>query len=84
MRATAESFQADPAARLEQAEAMAAVGRLTGDLREVLVARIWGQLTLDEVGKLCGISTATALRRYEAALTFIRAELDRPCKNNLH
>jgi RNA polymerase sigma-70 factor (ECF subfamily) len=82
MRATPESFQVDPAAGLERAEAMAAVGRLSDELREVLVARIWGQLTLDEVGKVCGISTATAMRRYEAALKMIRTELDPPCKTN--
>src|SRR5687767_11043411 len=39
---------------LEFAEAYAAVEALDDELREVLVARIWGRLSLEEVGKLCG------------------------------
>jgi RNA polymerase sigma-70 factor (ECF subfamily) len=64
-RASAEARTAtvDP---LEVAEAMAAVEQLAPDLREVLVARIWGQLSLEETGRLCGVSTATAQRRYLA------------------
>jgi RNA polymerase sigma-70 factor (ECF subfamily) len=71
------SDETDP---LEIAETLAAVEELDPELREVLVARLWGQLTLDEVGKLCGISTATAFRRYEAALTALRAKLDSKCE----
>ena len=63
---------------------MAAVGRLSEEMREVLVARIWGQMTLEEIGKICGISAATAMRRYEAALKVIRTELDPACKTNFH
>ena len=62
----------DPADPLEIAETMEAVTQLEDDLREVLVARLWGQLSLEEVARLCGISTATAFRRYEAALRELR------------
>jgi DNA-directed RNA polymerase specialized sigma24 family protein len=48
---------------------------LEQELREVLVARLWGRLSLEEVGKLCGISTATAFRRYEASLQAVRAKM---------
>ena len=67
-RAVPEAFHSDPSARLEQGEALAAVMRLEYPLREVLVARLWGQMTLAEIGEVCGISPATAMRRYEAAL----------------
>jgi RNA polymerase sigma factor (sigma-70 family) len=60
---------------LELAEAFAAVEALDEELREVLVARIWGQLSLEEIGKLFGISTTTAFRRYEAALETLRSKL---------
>jgi RNA polymerase sigma factor (sigma-70 family) len=63
---------ADP---LELAEMLVAVERLDGDLREVLVARVWGQLSLEEVGRLCGVSTATAHRRYQSALETLRSQL---------
>lgn len=68
---------ADP---LELAETIAAVEQLEEELREVLVARIWGQLPLEEVGRLCGVSTATAHRRYQAALEKLRAKLSPPCE----
>jgi RNA polymerase sigma factor (sigma-70 family) len=70
--------QADP---LELAEALAAVECLTPELREVVVARVWGQLSLEEIGKLCGVSTATAFRRYEAALKELRSKLEPKCEN---
>lgn len=65
---------------LELAEAVAAMEQLDAELREVLIARIWGQLSLDEVGRLCGISTATAFRRYQAALETLRSMLNSSCE----
>lgn len=70
--------QADP---LEIAETLAAVETLDDELREVLVARLWGQLSLEEVGRLCGVSTATAFRRYEAALKALRSKLESKSEN---
>jgi RNA polymerase sigma-70 factor (ECF subfamily) len=71
-----ESATTDPADSLEMVETLAAVEALDDELREVLVARVWGQLSLEEVGELCGISTATAFRRYQAALQTLRARLE--------
>jgi len=63
---------------MELAETVAAVEQLAGELREVLVARIWGGLSLGEIARLCGISTATACRRYQAALEALRIKLEVP------
>jgi RNA polymerase sigma-70 factor (ECF subfamily) len=71
----------DPVDPLEVAEMLSAVERLDDELRDVLVARIWGQLSLDEVGRLCGVSKATAFRRYEAALKALRLQLESHCEN---
>jgi RNA polymerase sigma factor (sigma-70 family) len=65
--------QADP---LEVAETIATVEELDPELREVLIARLWGRMSLEEVGRLCGVSTATAFRRYETALKALRAKLE--------
>jgi len=65
---------------LELQETLAAVERLQDELREVLIARIWGQLSLEEIGRLGGVSTATAYRRYETALQQLRHQLDFKCK----
>ena len=61
---------------IELAETLAAVENLEPELREVVVARLWGQLSLEEIGKLCGISTATAFRRYEEAVQELRSKLE--------
>ena len=59
----------------EMTSTLKAVESLDQALREVLVARLWGQLSLEEIGKLCGISTTTAFRRYESALQALRTKL---------
>lgn len=80
-RAQSEISACEAADPLEVAETLAAVEELDDELREVLVARIWGQLPLAEVGKLCGVSTATAFRRYEAALRALRSKLESKCED---
>lgn len=80
-RSQFDLVSADPSGPLERMEVLAAVETLENELREVLVARVWGQLSLEEVGKLCGVSTATAFRRYEAALKTLRRRLNRQPEN---
>lgn len=74
------SLPCDP---LELEETVAAVEQLDGELREVLVARLWGQLSFDDVANLCGISTSTAFRRYEAALKTLMEKLEPKCEEPL-
>ena len=80
-RAAAEPYEPDAAANVMASEALAALRDIDAPLREVLVAKIWGELSLDEIGQLCGISAATASRRYHAALEELRKRLDEPCMN---
>lgn len=81
-RAQPEAAHQDPAGRLELGEALTAVERLDDQLREVLVARIWGGLSFEEIGELCGISTATSFRRYQEAIKTLQAKLVMPCEND--
>jgi RNA polymerase sigma-70 factor (ECF subfamily) len=62
--------------RLEAQEAKQMLGELPLDLREVVVARLWGGLTFAEVAELVGCSLATAHRYYEAGLTQLRERLE--------
>jgi RNA polymerase sigma factor (sigma-70 family) len=80
-RAQPETSGNERADSLELAETLAAVAGLEDELREVLVARIWGQLSLEEIGRLCGISTTTAHRRYQASLKALKSKLVSPCEN---
>jgi RNA polymerase sigma-70 factor (ECF subfamily) len=81
-RASIELVHLDPAERLEMAEVLNHVEALDPDLRQVLIARIWGELSLDEVASLCGISTTTAFRRYHSALNLLRFRLEAKCKTS--
>ena len=56
--------------------------RLEAVERELIVMRIWGNLTYEEIGGAVNISTATAYRQYERALTKLRNILESPCTTN--
>ena len=57
---------------LEAAEAVAALQALPDAERDVIVARLWGQLTLEQAAAAAGCSTSTAQRRYEAGVQRLR------------
>jgi RNA polymerase sigma-70 factor (ECF subfamily) len=61
--------------RLDAREAARRLAELPLELREVIVARLWGGLTFEEIAHLAGCSLATAQRRYEAALAQMRERL---------
>jgi RNA polymerase sigma-70 factor (ECF subfamily) len=50
--------------------------------RELIIMRIWGNLTYEQIGAALNISTATAYRQYERALTKLRKILESPCTTN--
>ncbi|MGQ0635382.1 MAG: RNA polymerase sigma factor [Planctomycetaceae bacterium] len=79
-----EAYARDPAERLFGAEAVAALAELDEALQRVLVARIWGELTLEEIAELCNISATTAFRHYRAALVQLRKKLGLPCLDTSH
>jgi RNA polymerase sigma factor (sigma-70 family) len=63
----------------DQLDAQVAAQRLAGlalELREVVVARVWGGLTFEEIAQLVGCSLPTAHRRYHAGLTELRERLE--------
>jgi RNA polymerase sigma factor (sigma-70 family) len=59
-------------------EATRLLAELPLDQREVVVARIWGGLTFEEVARLVGCSLPTAHRRYQDALAVLRERLEVP------
>ena len=68
--------------RLDADEAARRLAELPLELREVIVARLWGGLTFDDVARLVGCSLPTAHRRYHAGLTELRTRLKAPCTHN--
>ena len=52
-----------------------AVDRLPQEQREVVVMKIWNELTFNEIGTVLGISQNTAASRYRYALTSLKKNL---------
>ena len=52
-----------------------ALDELSNEKREVVIARIWGGLTFEEIAEVAEISSSEAHRRYEAALASLRKRL---------
>jgi RNA polymerase sigma-70 factor (ECF subfamily) len=80
--ARAPAWFTDPdAAGLDVETATAALRALALDEREVIVARLWGGLTFEQIADVAGCSHSTAHRRYAAGLANLRERLHLPCPN---
>jgi RNA polymerase sigma-70 factor (ECF subfamily) len=72
-------FEAADESRLDAATATRALQRLPLAEREVVVARIWGGLSFEEIAGLTDASTSTVHRRYQAGLAALRERLGLTC-----
>jgi RNA polymerase sigma factor (sigma-70 family) len=68
-------FENDYGSPLDAEAAAKALQSLADDEREILVARIWGELTFDEIADMTGISSSAAQRRYDSAVAALRKKL---------
>jgi len=59
-----------------------ALNRLEEADRELIVMRIWGGLTYDEIAVALATSISTAHRQYERALIRMKELLESPCPTN--
>jgi RNA polymerase sigma-70 factor (ECF subfamily) len=64
---------------LDAPAAVAALERLPLEQREVIVARLWGQLSFEQIAAVAGCSASTAFRRFTAGIETLRKELGYPC-----
>src|SRR5262245_36503420 len=65
--------------RLDAAHAARLLQELDGETRAIVIARVWGGLTFEEVARLQGCSLTTAHRRYQAGLARLHERLESPC-----
>jgi RNA polymerase sigma factor (sigma-70 family) len=74
-----------PEHRLGGQEATEALRRLPDELREVVILRLWGGLSLKEIADVTGGAVSTVHRRYRVALETLRERLGVACpeKTNL-
>ncbi len=75
-------FEPSAGDAIDACVAAAALESLPVEQREVVVARIWGGLSFQQIGRLVGASDSAAHRRYEAALSALRKKLRSPCRKN--
>jgi RNA polymerase sigma-70 factor (ECF subfamily) len=66
---------------LDAAAAAEALQALPLELREPLVAHLWGGLAFERIGELMGVSTSTAHRRYLEGLARLRERLGVSCSD---
>ncbi len=73
---TPEAWFSTAEDRLDAGEATRLLAELPLELREVIVARLWGGLTFEEIARLVGSSLPTTYRRYQTGLTQLRERLE--------
>jgi RNA polymerase sigma factor (sigma-70 family) len=62
--------------RLDADEATRLLAAVPLELREVIVARLWGGLTFEDIAHMIGCSLPTAHRRYQTGLAQLRERLE--------
>ncbi len=67
--------------RLDAFEAAQALEDLSDEQREVIVARLWGGLSFEEIAKIGGTAASTAHRRYQQGIAALREKLEGICPN---
>jgi RNA polymerase sigma factor (sigma-70 family) len=65
--------------RLDADAATAALSQLPIEEREVIVARLWGGLTLEQIAELTESSKSTVHRRYQSGLAALQERLGVAC-----
>jgi RNA polymerase sigma-70 factor (ECF subfamily) len=73
---TPEAWFSTAEDRLDVEEATRLLAELPLELREVIVARLWGSLTFEEIARLVGSSVPTTHRRYQTGLVQLRERLE--------
>jgi RNA polymerase sigma factor (sigma-70 family) len=67
-------------AQIDARTATRHLAEIAPDCREVIVARLWGGLTFEQIARLQGCSLTTAHRRYHEGLARLHERLERPCE----
>jgi RNA polymerase sigma-70 factor (ECF subfamily) len=67
-----ESVTTPVSSMAETDELRSFLAQLSQEQREIVAAKIWGQLTFEEIASMQGIAKATAWRTYNAAIETLR------------
>lgn len=75
-------FEESPENRLDAREITRQISDLVDDQREVLVLRLWGELTFEEIAELTESSSSTCHRLYQKAIEELRKKAGILCPNS--
>lgn len=84
-RVATERLLASGSAAMDRLDAFAvgeALDKLEPQLRELVVMRIWGSLTYEEIAAALSVSTSSVHRQYQRALETLRQILEPPCSTS--
>ncbi len=70
---TQSTFESD-----QQQDALQALDKIPLDLREIVIMKFWGEMTLEEISTSCDVSVATAHRKYKKAVESIQRHMGLP------
>jgi RNA polymerase sigma factor (sigma-70 family) len=73
-------FQFDPSADVGAEEVEVLLGELSELEREIVVARIWGDLSFEQIAELVDRSLSFVYRHYQQALSKLEKKIDRQSK----
>jgi RNA polymerase sigma-70 factor (ECF subfamily) len=68
-------LETPPDAPMQAKELLESLDILPPEQREIVIARIWGSLTFDEIAALTNTARTTVYRRYNEALEILRTRL---------
>ena len=74
-------FESQPADLLDAAAAESALTKLPAREREVIVLRIWGQLTLAEISQIVEMPLSSVHDCYRSGIAMLRKTLESSCRN---
>jgi RNA polymerase sigma factor (sigma-70 family) len=74
-------FVADPMCKLESSEVQAALDTLPALDREIVIARIWGGVSFEQISELVDRSSSFVYRRYRDALSELDKKMDGQVNN---
>ena len=79
-----EWFERQQTNPMDADAAQKALAGLAEELREVVVLRIWGQMTLKEMGTVLGQPVSSVFHKYQTAMEALRKKMEVTCRTNLN
>ena len=75
-------FEIDPVEAIQSSEVESLLEQLEPSAREIVVARIWGGMSFEQIAQLVQSPLSTVHRRYHETLKTLEAKLNGPIQRN--